>query len=40
MVVAKFGAVDHSVATEGAGGAFDEASSPAGEAPLRHDAFC
>lgn len=31
--MAKFGAVDHSVATEGAGGAFDEASSPAGEAP-------
>lgn len=33
MVVAKFGVVDHSVATEGAVGAFDEASSHAGEAP-------
>lgn len=33
------GMVDHSVATEGAVGAFDEASSHAGEAP-RCDTFC
>lgn len=33
MVVAMFGAVDHSVATEGDLAAFDEAPSHAGEAP-------
>lgn len=33
MVVAKFVVVDHSIATEGAVGDLDEASSHAGEIP-------